>query len=113
MSQTMVLEYGFYGLTTHVKLHFARPLTEMLKISLVFSCRQDSLTAGFFAGGLKYDPYGRSMSEVGPCRAGIDHGDPPGKPHLKLTWLVYRNPSIGLLDMIKYDPQFMKGSIIH
>ena len=25
---------------------------------------QDSLTAGFFAGGLKFDPYGRTMSEV-------------------------------------------------
>eukprot|EP00438_Fugacium_kawagutii_P006864 Skav205279 [mRNA] locus=scaffold1690:62118:65879:+ [translate_table: standard] len=27
-------------------------------------CYGDSLTAGFFAGGLKFDPYGRTMSEV-------------------------------------------------
>ena len=25
---------------------------------------KDSLTAGFFAGGMKFDPYGRTMSEV-------------------------------------------------
>lgn len=34
-------------------------------------CYGDSLTAGFFAGGLKFDPYGRSMSEV-LASAGID-----------------------------------------
>lgn len=35
---------------------------------------KDSLTAGFFAGGAKFDPYGRSMAEAGlvggPGRSG-------------------------------------------
>jgi hypothetical protein len=38
---------------------------------------QDSLTAGFFAGGLKFDPYGRTMSEV-RCREAVSRsGDLP------------------------------------
>lgn len=45
---------------TEMPVHFSlceRPQKKIL-------CYGDSLTAGFFAGGLKFDPYGRTMAEV-------------------------------------------------
>ena len=47
---------------------FAPPSCIYNVYSFGASCKQsgckDSLTAGFFAGGHKFDPYGRTMSEV-------------------------------------------------